>query len=310
MGLKKVFYESRYNSMENLFDKLGEFTQGNYQTVQDYEECDIYVAYDLICEKDIKDRVEYVLIRNEPSIVLPQNYKHANLKLYDTIIDIGKIDDGSKTTLYAPQNLNLRCFDQDNRSDKIVLVNRNLLCLRKGELYSLRRAAIYGIKDIALYGHGWNINIFRKIKIILIEVNNIRLNPSRLKIKANLNFLYNSKKYLGAPTDKILCMSGYKYALIIENSLEYMSEKLFDALVAGCIPIYVGIDPEKFGIPNNLVFWAQPTIPSISNALLLARKIDYNKWKVLCRNWLQDVETANKWADEYFAYNLTKTIFK
>jgi len=310
MGLKKVFYQPRYNSVKNLFDKLSEFTQGNYQTVQDYEECDIYVAYDLICEKEIKNSVEYVLIRNEPSIVLPQNYEQANLKVYNTIIDIGKFDDGSKLTLCAPQNLDLRYFDEDYRSDKIILINSNLLCLRKGELYSLRRAAIYGINDIALYGHGWNINIFRKIKTILIELNNLRLNPSPLKIRGNLNFLYSSKKYLGAPSDKILCMSGYKYALVIENSLGYMSEKLFDALVAGCIPIYVGIDPEKFGIPSNLVFWAQPTLPSISNALSLARKIDYSKWKILCRNWLQDVETNNKWSSENFAYNLTKIIFK
>jgi hypothetical protein len=40
----------------------------------------------------------------------------------------------------------------------------------------------------------------------------------------------------------------------MENEASYVSEKLFDALVYGCIPIYVGPNLEEFGIPQNVAF--------------------------------------------------------
>jgi hypothetical protein len=40
---------------------------------------------------------------------------------------------------------------------------------------------------------------------------------------------------------------------VIENSPDYVSEKLFDVLVHGVVPLYVGPPLEEFGIPSSLV---------------------------------------------------------
>jgi len=48
--------------------------------------------------------------------------------------------------------------------------------------------------------------------------------------------------YRGQPADKLALMGGYKFALAIENTRfpGYVSEKLFDCLFAGSIPVYAG----------------------------------------------------------------------
>ena len=307
--MKKVFYAARYSTVQNLFDNLYVNTQGKYELVGNYEECDVMVTYDMLCNQEICQNKEYILIRNEPEVVLPQNYKERNLKIYKNIIDIGKLNDGLKKTINSPQNFDMRYFDKTNRSDKIVLVNSNLLSLRRGEMYSLRRNAIYSINDLVLYGRGWNSKISSRIKTLIIEVKNISSNPTRLEIKKNCNYFYHADNYLGAPQDKILCMSNFKYALVIENSMDYISEKLFDAFIAGCIPVYIGINPQKFGIPENLYFHAEPNLDSILLALSLARKSDFKLWQASCRNWLESDSTISNWGVQNFALKLTDLVF-
>jgi Glycosyltransferase family 10 (fucosyltransferase) C-term/Exostosin family len=56
--------------------------------------------------------------------------------------------------------------------------------------------------------------------------------------------LYNMEATAGARTriDKRAVFAGYKFCIAMENSStrDYVSEKLFDALEAGCVPIYMG----------------------------------------------------------------------
>ena len=73
--------------------------------------------------------------------------------------------------------------------------------------------------------------------------------------------------YLGKVEDKIATLSGYKYSLVVENSNEYLSEKLVDVLLAGTFPLYVGPDLESFGLPSDVAITAKPTVEAISMAI-------------------------------------------
>jgi len=42
----------------------------------------------------------------------------------------------------------------------------------------------------------------------------------------------------------------YKIAVVIENSADFISEKLFDSIRSGCVSVYVGPNLEKYGIPK------------------------------------------------------------
>jgi hypothetical protein len=47
-----------------------------------------------------------------------------------------------------------------------------------------------------------------------------------------------------------------KFCIIVENSCDYVSEKIFDCFKAGVVPIYVGPSLPEFGIPAETVLVA------------------------------------------------------
>ena len=90
-------------------------------------------------------------------------------------------------------------------------------------------------------------------------------------------------------------MSFYRLCLVIENWPYYVSEKLFDALFAGCIPVYVGPSLINFGIPPGLVFEAEPNLVSIQETVSAALTTDLVQWNRIRAEFLSDMETRNRW---------------
>lgn len=65
--------------------------------------------------------------------------------------------------------------------------------------------------------------------------------------------IYSLPAYRGYAASKYQTLSHYRYNLAIENSIEdwYISEKIFDALLCGCMPIYYGSEKIFDLIPNE-----------------------------------------------------------
>ena len=59
--------------------------------------------------------------------------------------------------------------------------------------------------------------------------------------------------YRGYAASKYQTLSQYRYNLVIENSVEdwYISEKIFDSLLCGCMPIYYGSEKIFDLLPNT-----------------------------------------------------------
>ena len=55
----------------------------------------------------------------------------------------------------------------------------------------------------------------------------------------------------------------YKYAIIIENEADFVSEKLFDAIAAKCVPIYVGPDLSKYKKLSRCIIQLEPNLNKI-----------------------------------------------
>jgi hypothetical protein len=101
---------------------------------------------------------------------------------------------------------------------------------------------------------------------------------------------------MGPVADKLQTASNYKFALVIENSGDYMSEKLFDALFSGCLPIYVGAPVETYGIPKNLVIQAGPSIGEIRQGIIQAQNVDLDHFRVKLNEFLVDPITKSHWS--------------
>jgi hypothetical protein len=108
-----------------------------------------------------------------------------------------------------------------------TMINRNKHSSHSDELYTERKNAIkffqsLGTNEFTLYGSGWDQPEYPSLA--------------------------------GAPTDKLEVLNNYQFLLCYEsmhNIQGYVSEKIIDAFLAGCIPIYWGASNiEKF-VPSN-----------------------------------------------------------
>ena len=304
---KKVFIHGRYDNAKIIKDIENNYSL-NWIITSDVTKADYFLSFDALIKGPINKATKYILIRNEPSIVLPANYKSYNLRKFDLIIDVGKPQTIFNVTVNHPQKLEILSTDGTLRSDRLVIINSNLLSLRNGELYSLRRNAIFNLEFIDVYGQGWNKSISTKLKAVLIEMRELCKHPSKISFEGLKKYLRKTPRNQGVSLNKQETLSKYKYALVIENSLEFFSEKFFDALVSGCIPIYVGLDLAKFQIPEDLYIKAQPNLDSIAQAFSEARSIDYGLWRCRALLWLEDEKTKNSWDEIFFINNIKSVI--
>ena len=59
----------------------------------------------------------------------------------------------------------------------------------------------------------------------------------------------------------------FKVALIVENDLNYVSEKFFEAFFSNAIIIYIGGPVQEFGIPPDLFLTGNLSAKATSNQI-------------------------------------------
>jgi hypothetical protein len=266
-----------------------------------------YVFFDLDNDPSetlpkVKERAPAVLVRLEPDVIRPQNYRADYLNHMSMVIDVGRSPFASKSRTNWPQRWTLEHLvspkiASGDRLDRFAIINANKMSFVEGELYTLRRIAAQKSTDIDVWGFDWDMPWFRRATKVLEELL-IPLNHGfGIKPGAIKGWLKSPLSLRGTTEDKLSTLASYKYSLVIENSIEYMSEKLFDSLFAGTFPIYVGPNPVDFGMPEFVAIHSKPDINSIMNAIETAKTIDLESWRASVLDWLKSdgVEQAWSW---------------
>ncbi|MEX0940371.1 MAG: glycosyltransferase family 10 [Candidatus Babeliales bacterium] len=191
--------------------------------------CDIHNA-NILKKLNEYPKEKCYLFLWEPPVVKPFLYNknlHQYFSKIFTMVD-SLVDNERYFKFYYPQpslNIieNIVPFEQKKLC---TLIGCNKASTINGELYSERLAVIQFFEnlktnDFEFYGVGW---------------------PS---------FLHN---YKGATGTKKECLKNYRFCFCYENTKNlsgYITEKIFDCFVAGCVPIYWGACNIADYIPNN-----------------------------------------------------------
>lgn len=197
----------------------------------------------------------------EPPII-NSNYLNPNYKnLFDKMfLLLDELADNKKSfRMFYPQN-NL------NLIEDIIPFNKKKFCtLIFGYHTSADSRALYSQRiniikffeqqhpnDFEFYGHGW---------------------PS------------GYKSYKGGITNKVPCLKNYKFCICYENSRHngYITEKIFDSMIAGCVPIYLGAYNIKNFIPENC-FIDRSKFKSNEDLYNFLKSIDEKKYQVYLTN--------------------------
>jgi hypothetical protein len=141
----------------------------------------------------------------------------------------------------------------------LVMMNANKIAHGSGELYSERLRAVEFFsrtQDIDLYGVGWDgpsINVSSSIlpatlRGILHETRRRwqRIRPDPLLVAAK-------RVWHGPAKSKSETLGQYKFALCFENSIlkGWVTEKIFDCLFTGTIPVYLGAPEITSHVPAD-----------------------------------------------------------
>ena len=223
-----------------------------------------------------------VLIRLEPESVYPLQYKKSVMNGYGLVITPGSVQDFLNAEKFVgwPYQYNLNptrpnpsdptlnsiledparheLFKLENwktRPRKLVMIAGNKVSPIKDANYSVRRKLAKELpnKDLEVYGPLWSGSLRKKIyHRLAVTVANLRngIVPHPLSIYGNLLTRYPTAH--GIVADKHLVLQETKFSLVVENSNNYVSEKVIDAMINGSIPIYVGPNLGKVGLPAGM----------------------------------------------------------
>jgi hypothetical protein len=210
--------------------------------------------YYRFCLKNSMQGRMYLMLY-EPFVIHPPNHEpsaHKNFRRALTWDD--NLVDGKK---YIKANFTLPIMEGEKvQIPRSKFGEKKLLCLvssnkyshRKNELYSERVRAIRFMeknhpREFDLYGVGWGHPVIHFPLASMLPIN-----AAIQKLYPGLSFLPNFNSYpsyKGTIKEKKGVLPNYKFTIAYENELGapgYITEKILEAMLCGCVPIYLG-DP-------------------------------------------------------------------
>lgn len=182
----------------------------------------------------------------------------------------------------------------------LTLMNGNKYSYVQNELYSLRRKAIRHFEkrdDFDLYGFDWNKN------------GALTLGAAVQAFKSGQWFRYgfdvitgwhHSPRYLGTVEDKRATIAKYKFAIAVENEQKtqgYVTEKIFDCLFAGTVPVYLGAENITDYIPATcfIDLRSYPSMNALEKRLRSMTEAEWHSYHQAGQQFLRS-EQFQRWS--------------
>jgi len=204
----------------------------------------------------------------ESELIHPDNWKNKNHESFkyiftwnDDYVDNKKY---FKFNFTGPHPIDFKQFSEKKKFCTLVAGNKYVS--HPLELYSKRIEAIrwfekHHPEQFEFYGLGWGTHAFKFRFQIISKVLN------RIKPLASL-LAEQWPSCRGPVKDKLQMMQNFKFSICYENAqgiYGYITEKIFDSLGAGCIPIY----------------WGAPNITQFVPKECFISKTDYKSYEEL-----------------------------
>lgn len=272
-----------------------------------------------------------ILIRLEPDTVYPAQYKKRIEQKYGLVISPGSCRNFelSESFIGWPYKYNLNpakpsikdpdlrlaldpidlddLFSIENwkqRSHKMVMIAGNKVSPIAASNYGIRRnlAKTVNSELLEIYGPLWNESIYKRTRhrlAVLVASLKQGTFPNLRQIYASLFTVYKTAK--GPIPDKHMLLRDTQFNLVVENSNAIVTEKIFDALINGAIPIYIGPKLEEFGLPSQVAIEVAGCISKIESIIQSLTDEDVSIYLALMRNFISSDYFSLNWrSDEVY----------
>lgn len=265
------------------------------------------------------------LVVFEPRVVNPYEYRSDVLDRFAHVIRISHLQQLNAKTIdwrqgQIPEHLkprprrNLEALAV--KSLTIGMINENKQSLVRGSEYATRVRAIRELSragfNISVAGKNWDRPLrwlaFKYIK----ELQRALRGKAAISL-ANIIFFRSSSKslervnFLGPVLDAVEYLETVDIALVIENERTYVSEKLFQALFAGAIPIYIGPQLTNFDIPKVAMEFSG-SISDLPEFVLTLTQDEILETLHTGQTWLRSEEAKRFWGVDGSRHALVKVV--
>ena len=241
---------------------------------------------------------------------LPWPYNYVADPAHPTSSELAIISDLIASNVFK-ERFTIESWQQ--KLNKIVLIAANKVSPRHRSNYSQRRHFARKISSdlLHIYGPLWNSRLNEKIAHRLaVSLFSLKsgLLPNPISIYGGLHQRYESA--LGEISNKHEILSKYRFSLVIENSNDYVSEKLIDVLISGAIPVYVGPTLILANFPDKIAIQINPSEINRVNQIL--ENIDDSEIREIQESiykFLTSENFLNKWKSENVYNRISSEIY-
>ncbi len=214
------------------------------------------------------------LIVLEPRVTSPRMYTRRALRRFGHRYAASPIwaEQVGARSFRWPQQIGPQQVFDGSREFAATMINGDKRSAVPGSLYGLRRKVIRLCQQegvaLAVFGPGWNDTPRERLVSGAKACMRCLLGGNRPRLGEALGSLGQRPQYwLGTVGEKSAAFAVAPVGIVIENSPDYVSEKLVDAVRGGVAPLYVGPPLTRFGLPKSIAIAVPPEPVGIVSAL-------------------------------------------
>jgi hypothetical protein len=259
------------------------------------KEAKVFIAVDHHCTNKsiIKENSKIsrsILIAIEPPSVNPEQFLLENSKIYSRIVTIPSLLSFFPSSIewkpgFVPNELkspNEISATLTSRQYRFGMLSSNKYSFIDSSLYTFRKFIIreFYRNEIKVTVGGadwdkslfWNCKEYCKAAVLYLRFVNFRkvLNSIKILLIRSIHYTYIGRVEVG-----LEFLRECRFVICTESDMHDFSEKIFNVRLAGSIPLYVGSDIRRFGIPENQ-FIVMPKNPKefVDKAIEIERQLD------------------------------------
>lgn len=223
----------------------------------------------------ISKKKNQVLVLVEPEVVRPDLYRTKVWKNFFAVLPLSRYRAerlNQKNWFDLPVTLPQYKKSNGSRADRWAIVNEHKFSASKRSQYGLRRALVKYFEferpqDLDLYGVEWNKKktIELRRRFYALRTHGVR---SGLKFSENFSDLWHKFSLVkGHMQENLEPLQKYNYSIVIENDLDYISEKVWKSIYAGAVPVYVGPNLDYDLALKNIVVCSDASLDQIKSTI-------------------------------------------
>lgn len=266
-----------------------------------------------------------ILLRDEPVSVFPSQFETHVESLYSQVLTPGLSKELSRTTFFIPWPYEINAnpntpkkTDSDLlsqiqangfgislnewalREHHIVVISSNKVSPKKSVFHDFRRVLAHNAQElnVKIYGDLWSDDLKKKINHRLGVLAFAIRNRSKISIRSIYGDLHWRYQSCGPIDNKFDVLLNSKMSIVLENSNSTVSEKLFDVIVAGCVPIYVGPSLLSIDLPDDIAIQCEPNIDSLTYILKTLSDESIELMRQRGQNFIRSDKFKTIWSSE------------